>query len=63
MTINNKVKSIFNKSFTWFAHYLGDVYLKDTILSAMQKAYDLGHSDGYAQCVYDTMEQQAKKGK
>lgn len=53
MTINTKVKSLFAKSFTWFTHYMTDVYLKNTILSAMQKAYDLGHSDGYAECYFD----------
>ena len=50
---NTKVKNLFAKSFTWFTHYFDDVYFKNTILESMQKAYDLGKADGYAECFFD----------
>ena len=53
MEISKKVRNIFDKSFKWFANYMADKYLKSEVLIAMQKAYDLGKADGYAECFFD----------
>jgi len=61
MTTNIKIKAMCEKAFK-DSHNVDD-FLYKRIELWLQKAYDLGHSDGYAQCVYDTMEQQSKRGK
>ena len=52
-SINIKVKNLFNKSCFSNDTRLSDVD-KDLLLNLLQKTYDLGHSDGYAEGELDT---------
>lgn len=52
-SVNIKVKNLFNKSCFVNDHRLSDID-KDLLLKLMEKAYNLGYSDGYAKGELDT---------
>lgn len=52
-SINIKVKNLFNKSCFVNDQRLSDID-KDLLLKLLEKAYNLGHTDGYAEGELDT---------
>lgn len=59
MNVNIKVKKRFENEFLNNVFYKDIMKnypaLKDKIKNEMQHMYDLGHADGYADCVFENM--------
>lgn len=53
--INIKVQRLFDREFKNLPQVYNDDFLKNLILKKLQYAYDIGHADGYGECILDHM--------